>query len=44
MQSPELPRLPAPWCMRSFVGVESIPAAVDHMLSGNCIGKVVVQL
>lgn len=28
----------------AFEGVESIPDAVDHMLSGRCVGKVVVRL
>lgn len=28
----------------AFKGVASIPQAVDHMLSGKCVGKVVVDL
>jgi len=27
-----------------FVGIESVADAVDHLYSGNSIGKVVVQL
>jgi hypothetical protein len=28
----------------TFVGVEAIPDAIDHMLSRNTVGKVVVRL
>ena len=28
----------------SFVGVEAVPEAVDHMLSRNTVGKVVVRM
>ncbi len=29
---------------RTFKGVESIPEAIDHMLQGGHVGKVVVQI